>query len=86
MPNELSGSLLIKKANIELKVIFHDRSVSIDPYQCKPENMRLCRGIAQVQNTMAQFYLDSNSNTPPHTLLISFFDQKGWDVEVVSAT
>lgn len=80
-------AFLIRKANIELKVFLQDnRSVTIIAGHCKPENMRLCRSIAQVQNTLAQLYLDTHGDTPPHTLLLSFFDQKGWDIVTVSGT
>jgi|GEM_PF-5394827 len=83
MPNENADFFFIRKASVTLKVSFQPKtSVSVEPYRCKPENERLCQSVARLQYTLAQFHIDANKGASPYLLLLSFFDRKGWEVEV----
>ena len=84
MSNDLPASFIIKKSTIALKIAFSSPdSVRIEPYQCKEENLRLAESIAKVQTAIAKLHLQAHKKALPQTLLLSFFDQKGWDVEIV---
>lgn len=85
--NDASGVFFIRRASVTLKVFFQpNMSVSVEPYKCKPENERLCHSVARVQNTLAQLHIDANKGASPYLLLLSFFDRKGWEVEIPSST
>ncbi|RYZ62149.1 MAG: hypothetical protein EOO14_03105 [Chitinophagaceae bacterium] len=81
--SDTSGiTFIISRLHVTLKVdIKPNRLVSITPYRCSEENLRLWKGISQAQAMQAQFTLDSDKKASPQQAIHSHFTRKGWTVE-----
>ena len=82
MPEPQNNSFLIQRSVVTLKVkIQASGIVSVEPYKCKPENLRLWNTIARTQATMAQAQIDANKSASPFSILFTTFDRHGWDIK-----
>ena len=82
MQGTIDTSFLIQRSVVQLKVtLLKSGVVSIDPYNCNEENLRLWRIIARTQTAYAQSCLDSNKTASPYSLLLSTFDKQGWNIK-----
>ena len=86
MPQLVTVSVfLIKRLHVELMVNLRSTGlVKIEPYHCKEQNLRLWSGIAQTQTVLAQTKLgDLKKNEDQLPLLLSLFQQGGWEVKEI---
>jgi hypothetical protein len=82
MAEQTFHSFLIQRSVVKLKVsILPSGLVSIEPYQCKPENLRLWQTIARTQATLAQLQLEANKTSSPYPILFATFEKQGWDIK-----
>jgi hypothetical protein len=75
---------LIKQFNMELQVVHRSTGlVKIEPYKCKEENLRHWTVIAKSQTFSAQAQLQMNKGRQMPEVLVSYFENDGWDVKEV---
>lgn len=85
MPQQVITNLfLIRRLTVQLLVTLRSTGlVKIEPFQCKPEQMRLWSSIANTQTTLAQLQLEQTEGGDNVAILYALFQRGGWDIKAL---